>query len=391
MDIDAIRERIPATRTMTYMNTGWAGPTPQLVTDAIGDRLQYEAEAGPTAPEVYESGKQVAAQAKEAVAGLLNASPHEVLLTQNTTEGLGIVTGGLSWSPGDEVITFGVEHASPLLAAYRLRDRWGVQVKRLPVDTDATHETVLSAVEGVLTDRTRAVIMSHIEYSCGLRMPVKEIAALLRPNGALLIVDGAQTAGHIPIDVRALDCDAYSIPGQKWLMGPDGTGALYVRRSLIPQIEPKKLAFDGIEQIAMGYVSLEADDIDLLMGSTSSTPLRVGFLEAVRSIQRTGVEGIEARNLSLAASLKRRLAEIAGVTVTSPMEGPECSGLVTFTIDGADLKGVVSAMWKRDRVLVRAVPYPPAIRASLHYFNTEDEVDRLADAVRGAAEGAAGA
>ena len=146
MDIDAIRARIPATRTMTYMNTGWAGPTPQPVTDAIKARLEYEADAGPTAPEVNESGKRIAQQAKEAVAGLLNASAREVLLTQNTTEGLNIVANGLSWNEGDEVITFSVEHASPLLAAYHLRDRWGVRVKRLPVDTDATHDTVLSAV-----------------------------------------------------------------------------------------------------------------------------------------------------------------------------------------------------------------------------------------------------
>ena len=216
-------------------------------------------------------------------------------------------------------------------------------------------------------------------------MPVSEIAELVRPRGVLLIVDGAQTAGHIPIDVRDLDCDAYSIPGQKWLLGPGGTGALFIRRSLMPEIEPRKVAFDSIEQMASGYHELEADDIAVLSGSTASTPLRIGFLEALRLIQETGVAKIEARNLALAASLRRRLGDIPGVTVTSPMEGPGCSGLVTFTIDGADLKEVVAKMWQHDRILVRDVPYPPAIRASLHYFNTEDEVARLAAVVRKAA------
>ena len=388
MNIDAIRSRIPATRTMTYLNTGWAGPMPTPVVESIKARLEYESENGPTSVEVRDSGKEIARQSKEAVAALLNATPEEILLTQNTTEGLGIVTNGLTWSEGDEIITFGLEHAAALFASYRIQQRWGTVVKRLDIETDHSDDGILEKVEEAITDRTRAVILSHIQYSCGLRMPIKEIAKLVRPKSILTLVDGAQTAGHIAIDVRDLDCDVYSIPGQKWLLGPDGTGALYIRRSLIPEIEPKRVSFTDIEQIAPHYTDIKTGDIEVLQGSTASTPLRTGFLEALRFVQAVGIEQIEARSLTLAASLKDRLADIPGVTVTSHMDGPQCSGLVTFTIDGTDPKEVVSAMWRNDRILVRDVSYPGCIRASVDFFNTEDEIARLAVVVRAAAEAA---
>lgn len=374
---------------MTYLNTGWAGPTPTPVVEAVKARLEYESQNGPTSTEVRDSGREIARLSREAVAALLNAATEEVLLTQNTTEGLGIVANGLSWSEGDEIITFGLEHAAALFASYRIQQRWGARVKRLDIETDHSAEGILEEVEQAVTDRTRAVIVSHIQYSCGLRMPVKEIVELVRPRGVLTLVDGAQTAGHVAVDVRGLDCDAYSIPGQKWLLGPDGTGALYVRQSLIPEIEPKRIDFANIERPMPHLMDVKAGDIDVLQGSTASTPLRAGFLEAVRFVRAVGIERIEARNLALSASLKRRLAEIGGVRVTSHMDGPQSSGLVTFTIDGADPKDVVSAMWRNDRILVRDVSFPNCIRASVDFFNTEDEVARLAVVVRAAAEAAA--
>ena len=387
MDVDAVRAQIPATGSMTYLNTGWAGPTPAPVLKAVEARLRFEVEQGPTTPEVRESGAKIKSDAKSAVAELINASPEEVLLTQNTTEGLNIVMGGLEWSAGDEVVTFGLEHASPQMAAFRLAQRWGVKVKRVPIATDAPHDAVIAALDEALTERTRAVMVSHIEYSSGLRMPVKAIGELVKPRGVLVIVDGAQTAGHVQVDVRDLDCDAYSTSGQKWLLGPDGTGALYVKRSLIPQLRPRKLAFDNMERIAVGYSKLDEDDIELFQGSTASTPLRIGYLEAVRFIQSAGVPEIEARDMALADALRERLTAIPKVTVTSPTKGPGRSGLVTFTVDGADPKQVAETLWERDRILVRDVPYPPAVRASLHFFNTEDEVARLAVVVEALARG----
>ena len=382
MDVARLRSQIPTTQRMTYLNTGWAGPSPTPVAQAIEARLEYESERGRTSPEIIESRDETHWKAKEAVASLLNASPSEVHLTQNTTEGLNAVVSGLPWNPGDEIVTFDLEHPGVLLPALQLQKTRGVRARVLRISADVTHDQVLARLDGALNERTRMVIMSHIEYSSGLRMPVKEIGELAHRRGAWLLLDGAQTAGHVTVDVRDLDCDFYSIPGQKWLLGPDQTGALYIREDLIPLIEPTGIGYRSAERVLYpdGYELRK--DIDKLRVSSTSAALRAGLLAAIGFVQDVGTKRIEERNLSLASSLKAGLASITGVTVLSPMDGPGCSGLVSFTVDRMEPEEAVARLWDSHRVLVREVPYPSCVRASLDFFNTEEEVERVVEAVR---------
>ena len=388
MDVARLREQIPTTSRMTYMNTGWDGPSPVSVVEAVRARLEYESYNGPTSPDVMDGSEEIDRRAKEAVAGLLNASPDEVLLTPNTTEGLNVVMNGLPWREGDEIITCDLEHPSILLPSYSLQARRGVNVTVLSIAPDQSRESILARVEDALTDRTRMVFFSHIEYSCGLRMPVEQIRALTRPREIWMLLDGAQTAGHISIDVRKIDCDFYSISGQKWLLGPDETGALFVREAMIPQIEPMRvgMGFATAFDRAGGYTP-DRDTIDKFLVSTASAPLRAGFAEAIRFVKQVGIPAIEKRNLALASALKSALSEIPGVTVLSPIDGPGCSGLVSFAIDGADHEEARAELWERHRIVIREVKYPPSLRASLDFFNTEDEVAKLVEAVAELARG----
>ena len=389
MDIAALRSQIPTTQRLTYLNTGWAGPSPTSVVEAVRTRLEYESYGGRTSSEVVDSGKAIRRQAKEAVASLLKASPDEVLLTENTTEGINVVLNGLHWESGDEIITCDLEHGSILLPLYHLGELHGVTPRVLSLRPDAPHDEIVSKVEEAVTDRTRMIFMSHIEYSCGLRMPIEAIGRLARQRGILLLVDGAQAAGHIPIDVRETGCDFYAIAGQKWLLGPDETGALFIRESMIGKLEPMRIGLGWVneKQFDSSGWYVREPGIDKFVASTASAPLRAGFLEAVRFVREVGIEQIEERNLFLAALLKRELAATDGVRVLSPMGGPGSSGLVTFTVAGVDPKTAVEELWTRDNILVRDVPSPSSIRASTHFFNTEEEVTRLADAVRALARG----
>jgi L-cysteine/cystine lyase len=336
---------------------------------------------------MVESGKALRRTAKEAVASLVHASPQEVLLTENTTEGLNIVLNGLPWEAGDEIVTCHLEHGSILLPAYRLSRRKGIVVRVLPVAPDEEHDVVLARVEAALTERTRMVFLSHVEYSSGLRMPVKEIGRLAKARGALLLLDGAQAAGHISVDVRDIDCDFYALPGQKWLLGPDETGALYIRESLVPMVEPTRIGLGAARENEFDQTGeyVPETTIDKLAASTSSAPLRAGFVAAIGFVQAVGLGEIEDRNLSLASLLKAGLTGLPGVRVISPMDGPGCSGLVSFTIGGVEPKAAAEALWRHSRILVRAVVYPPCVRASTHFFNTDEEVERLLGAVRGLA------
>jgi len=388
LDIGQIRSEIPTVGMMTYLNTGWSGPSPTYVVEAIEKRLRYESYSGPTTTEVLETGIAIRNRSKEAVAKLFNATPEEILLTENTTEGLNVVLNGLRFDAGDEVIVCDLEHPSVLLPAYNLRANRDVTVKIVRPGADPSPQDIVDAYAGAMTNRTRLVFFSHVQYSTGVRMPVTDITERAHAIGAQVLVDGAQGPGHLALDMPALGVDFYSSPGQKWLLGPDQTGALYVRRDRVPELQPSRIGYAFAESYDLkgGFVPAR-DDIGKFMVSTTSMPLRVGYLAAVERVLELGPGLIEARQLMLAGRLKRALSDTPGVQVLSPLKGAGCSGLTTFAVDGMDNEVVAGRLWSDHTILVRAISHPSAVRASASFFNTEDEVDALADAVRGLAPG----
>ena len=294
MDVAGLRQQIPTCQGLVYMNTGWSGPSPVPVVEAIKERLDYEMESGPTSPEVLDSGRLIQVKLREAVARLLNVSPEEICLTQNTTEGLNIVVNGLSWREGDEIITCSLEHSSVLTPSYYQRRRHGVVVKVLPIASDEAPDIILGKFEEAITARTRMVFLSHIQYSSGLRMPVADIRRMTRDRGILLLLDGAQAAGHIPLDMRKMGCDFYSIPGQKWLLGAEGTGALYIREELISRLEPTMVAGKAaLRQNDPYRFEANISSVDKFRLTSSSAPLQAGMLEAIGFIQEIGLGDIE--------------------------------------------------------------------------------------------------
>ena len=238
MDVQKLRDEIPVLANLTYLNTGWSGPPPRRVAQALKDRINLELNEGPTTPPVQESGREVQAQARQAAARLFNADPEAVMVTRNTTEGLNIVLSGLDWQEGDEIITCNLEHGSVLITGLVTGKRHGVTVRVVDLDPHDSRETILGKFEAAFTSRTRLLFVSHVEYSTGLRMPAAELTRLAHDRGAQIMLDGAQTGGHIQLDMAAAGFDFYSIPGQKWLLGYEGVGALYIRRELIERVHP---------------------------------------------------------------------------------------------------------------------------------------------------------
>ena len=387
MDVQMLRDEIPVLANLTYLNTGWSGPPPRRVAQALKDRINLELNEGPTTPPVQESGREVQAQARQAAARLFNADPEEVMVTRNTTEGLNIVLSGLDWQQGDEIITCNLEHGSVLVTSLVTGKRHGVKVRVVDLDPHDSRETILGKFEAAFTSRTRLLFVSHVEFSTGLRMPAAELARLAHDRGAQIMLDGAQTGGHIHLDMAAEEFDFYSIPGQKWVLGYEGVGVLYIRRELIERIYP---AHSGgravVHPVDYDNVQLAAADMEKFHGGSSSVPLQAAFLEAVQFVEEVGVREIEERNRQLAARLKRQLSDLPAVQVYSPMEPELSSGLVSFALSGWEPPAAVERLWNDHRIVVRQVGYPPGIRASFHFFNTEDEVDQLAQAVKGLAQ-----
>ena len=385
MDVQKLRDEIPVLRNLTYMNTGWSGPPPRAAAEAMQARVALEAEQGPTTPGVYEAGREVQEEARRAAARLLGADVDETLVTRNTTEGLNIVLSGLDWKEGDEIVTCNLEHGSVLSPSWHIAHRYGGQVRVVDLDPHDSHDAIVSKFASAVTDRTRLIFVSHIEYSTGLRMPAAELCRLAHDNGAEIMLDGAQTGGHIALDVHRDGFDYYSIPGQKWVLGYEGVGALYIRRDLIDSIHPahtggRAVIQDGEPGSPNSY-RLNTSSMDKFLGGSGSVPLQAAFVEAAKFIESVGVAEIEARNVSLATRFKAQLAEISAVNVLSPASETASAGLVSFAVSGQSADAVVARIWQDHRIVVRQVHYPEVIRASLHFFNTEEEVDRLAAAV----------
>ena len=359
MDVSQLREQIPACQKMTYLNTGWSGPSPLPVVTAIKDWLDYEMVQGPTSPEVYRAGREIQARTRAAAAGLLNAAPEEVCLTRNTTEGLNIVINGLPWKRGDEIITCDLEHSSVLIPSYFRQYRHEAVVRIVQMAPDESRDAILEKIDSAVSERTRMVFLSHVEYSSGLRMPVKEIGKLTTDRGIWFLVDGAQSAGQVALDMADLGCDFYSIPSQKWLLGPEGVGALYVRRDLIPQVDPTFVSGWAVAPGGPGEFEPIRDSMDKFLLTSTSVPLQAGFLEAMRFMQAIGIDAAEARNLDLAGALKAALSQTPGVTVLSPLDRDVSSGIVSIAVSGITPEEAVARLWENHRIVCRPVNYPP--------------------------------
>ena len=383
MDIDKIRSQIPVLAHTAYLNTGWSGPPPARVAQAMKNRIDQELEQGPIMPEVLAAGREIQAQAREAAARIFNASVEEVLVTRNTTEGLNIVLSGLDWNQGDEIIICDMEHGSVIAPAQLIGQRYGVGVKVVDLEMLDSRAEIVSKIEAAFTPKTRMVFISHILYATGRRMPAEELRMLTKDKGILLMLDGAQTGGHIELDMASSGFDFYSIPGQKWILGYEGSGALFMRREHLERIHPAHTGGRGVASPADAHnFQPVTDSMEKFLGGSVSVPVQVAFLEATKFIEEVGIKNIEERNLDLAESAKAKLSEVPGVTVHSPLERRDSSGLVSFSIAGQEPVPIVEKLWENHRLVVRQVGYPAGVRASLHFFNTEGEVDLLVGGVR---------
>ena len=383
MDIDKIRSQIPVLAHTAYMNTGWSGPAPRRVAQAMKDRIDLELEQGTTTSGVYEAGKEIQEQAQAAVARIFNASIDEVMVTRNTTEGLNIVLSGLDWQQGDEIIICDMEHGSVIAPAQLIGQRYGVAVKVVDLEVHDSSGTIATKIVAAFTPKTRMVFISHILYATGRRMPAEEIRRATKDRGILMMLDGAQTGGHIELDMARSGFDFYSIPGQKWLLGYEGSGALYIRREHLERIHPAHTGGRAIARPANAHnFQPVADSMEKFLGGSVSVPVQAAFLEATKFIEEAGIYNIETRNLDLAESAKAKLSEVAGVTVLSPSERRDSSGLVTFAVEGQTPISVVERLWEDHKIVVRQVGHPAGVRVSLHFFNTEEEVELLVGGVR---------
>jgi L-cysteine/cystine lyase len=378
-DWAAFRARFPVTERAIYMNTGWSGPSSREVVAAIQRRIEREAFDGPTAPEVRHEKALLVQEARAALASVVGAG--EVALMYSTTEGVNAVLRGLGLGPGDEVLTCNLEHSSVMVPCYHLRRTNGVDVSVVRSSANETAEELAMLFEDAITARTKLVVVSHISYNRGTRLPVERIIRAAHERGALVLLDGAQSAGQIEVGVRALDVDFYAFPAHKFVFGPDGVGGLYVRPDLLARVEPPFVGHAASEYYDFeGGYTPRTETVLKFQLPTHSGPLVAGVIEAVRLLTETGIAAIEARGIELSSRLLDGLARIERVDVRTPLDPALRSALVTFTIGDQDPNETCAALWTIARVVGR-VAGDKRVRLSLAAFNDEADVDTALDAI----------
>ena len=377
-----MREQTPVMQQLTYLNSGWSGPLSYPVVEAMQRRITLELERGPTTREVTDDRAALIAAMRERTAEMLGADATEITVTGNTTEGLNLVTNGLAIERGDRIITTSVEHSSGMVPAYYLRERRGAEVAIVPIAAGDSVGAILESFAATIGDRARLVILSEISYSTGQLLPLKEIVELAHRAGAVVVVDGAQTAGQIPIDVRASNVDFYAVPSHKWLCGPDGLGALYVREDLIATLEPPKVA--GRAAVSWDFEGGFEPQRELITKyelTTVSGALIAGTVAALDQYLKSGPQAVFDRARELTRHAEQRFEGIDRVTVTSPRSDEARTGLFCFHTEGLPASALSMYLQQEAGVVCRAVKDYDTVRLSLHVFNDEADIERTAIAV----------
>ncbi|HEY7196613.1 MAG TPA: aminotransferase class V-fold PLP-dependent enzyme [Gaiellaceae bacterium] len=358
MNLDAIRAEIPVLERKAYLNTGTFGPLPRRSGEEVERWQRRSVEEGRAGHAFFEAAQELRAALRSRIGGLIGAPEGSVALLGSTTEGCDVVAGGLGLGPGDEAVTTDVEHPG-LFGALRVS---GATVRVAEV-RDRPAGEALDAIRAEITGRTRLVALSHVAWTTGAVLPIDELAS----DGVPVLVDGAQSAGAIPVDVSELGCDFYTVSGQKWLLGPDATGALYVRPDWTERLELTAPSFLSWEDFAEWTPWPDARRFESSWIPPGSL---AGLLASLDFAESAGHERF-ARARSMADMCRERLAERVEI-VTEPGQGT----LVSFRPEG-DAGEVVERLAEND-VIVRALPGVNWVRASCGFWTSEDEVERLA-------------
>ena len=377
----AVRVALPSLAAAIQMNTGSVGPMPSEVAAVMSELADYERTIGRSQFDYYLEGLDRMNEARAGVAAVLGASLDSVGLSHAATDGMNHAIWALDWKAGDVAVTSTHEHAGGVGALYALRDRIGVEVRFAEIGDGSDDDVTVAALDRAIVPGTRLVSISHVLWSTGAVLPMSRIAELAHDRGAVVVVDGAQAAGAIPISVAALGVDAYAIPAQKWLLGPEGMGALWVDPAALDRLRPSFAGHFALEASDSRGSATWHGDARRFEGTGFHRPSIAGFARAVSWLSMyVGLDYVHGRGARLARRAADELAEIDGVELLTPRH--QMGTLVTFRIRGWPAQAGLDELTHRTSVIARTIVSLDAIRLSVGFFNTEDELERVLDGVR---------
>ena len=378
----AIRSHLPVTDSLVYLNTGTTGPLPSRTHEVMMQAAASELRDGRVGMQAFMEFREHAVALRGALGRALGADQAQIALTRSTTEGMNIAIWGLDWKPGDVVVTTTVEHGGALIPLYQLHQRYGVGVEFADA-ASGEPDDVMAAMGSAIRPGVKLIVLSHVAYGTGAVLPVRQIAELAHDRGALVLVDGAQSAGAIEVDCRALGVDFYAFSGQKWFCGPEGTGGLYVSAAGMELLQPTYVGYGTVD-----HEQYRPNDPGsfAVVGTAARYEAGSFYRPAIRGLAASlswlsddiGLGAVYERIHSLREHCVRRLGELDGVQLMAPASA--LAGLVAFRHPDLDPAKSVAYLAEH-RVSIRSIPGNGALRFSCGFFNTPEEIDRAVSLV----------
>jgi cysteine desulfurase/selenocysteine lyase len=387
IDIARVRAETPGCREVVHLNNAGAALPPRVVVDTVIEHLELEARIGGYAAADAVSSRSGAVY--DSVAALIGAEPGEIALVENATRAWDMAFYALAatFTPGDRVLTSRAEYASNVIGLLQVARRTGARVEVIP--DDESGQLSVDALRAMLDERVRLIAVSWIPTQGGLVNPAAAVGAVAREAGVPYLLDACQAVGHMPVDVDTLGCDFLSATGRKYLRGPRGTGFLYVRQDRWADLEPPFLDVHAAQWAPGDEVVMRAD-ARRFESWEHSVANRLGLGAAIDYALALGADAIAARVSALADSLRDQLARVPGLTLHDL--GHDRCGIVTFTIEGVDVHALAARLREQGiNISVSTIDFArydfeargldAVARASVHYYNTDDELTRLVGAI----------
>jgi len=389
-DLARARRDTPGVARVAHLNNAGAALPPSVVLDAVIAHLRLEAEIG--GYEAADAARDRVEAVYRSIARLIGCQPEEVAVVENATRAWDMAFYSLAFRPGDRILTARAEYSSNMIAYLQVARRTGAVVE--VVEDDEHGQFSVADLRERLTrgpGEVKLIAMTHVPTHGGLVNPAEEVGAVAREAGVPFLLDACQSAGQLPIDVRRIGCDMLSATGRKFLRGPRGTGFLYVRREILDRLEPPFLDLHAANWTGPDSYEIRGDARRFENWETNYAA-KIGLGAAVEYAASWGLDAIEARVTALAEGLRERLTDISGVRVHD--QGLRRCAIVTFTVDGVpagDVQRHLSSRGVNTSVSIAEEGrfdllhrgLPDLVRASVHYYNTEGELDRLTGALPG--------
>jgi selenocysteine lyase/cysteine desulfurase len=387
MTIDVIRARqeTPGCERVLHFNNAGAALMPRPVLEATTDYLRLEAKIGG-----YEAADREAEAIERfysAAAELLGCASDEIAFIENATRAWDMAFYALPFHAGDRILTARAEYVSNVVAFLQVARRSGAQVEVIP--SDETGQVSVEALKGMIDERVKLIAITHVPTNSGLVNPAAAVGAVAREAGIPYLLDACQSVGQMDVNVAEIGCDILSTTGRKFLRGPRGTGLLYIRRDLCQQLEPPFLDVHAADWVAADRYTIR-DDARRFENWETNYAGKVGLAVAIDYARAWSLPAIRERVQMLAARLRTDLLAIPGVAVRDI--GVEQCGIVTFTMEGVAPETIQQILAARGinvttssrastRFDMEARELHEVVRASVHYYNDEAEIDRFCDNV----------